>query len=203
MTPNREVRGVMADTPVAITSNRSKITRGALPRLRKEKYLVLLMFLLCTDNPEYTRMISHVRRLWIQDLLAKQSVDSLLRILIQAHRMRDSSRIQGSLKQQIQKELRTPRFLAQKTQREIRRIGVGYRDKGALRPTHKPRDEGDWFYRKDVEVILGNTDHHPTTEGDWIAAEEVLNQVAENHITNLALLSLSLDLRFECLVPPQ
>lgn len=104
-------------------------------------------------------------------------LEQLDTLLIQAHRMLESPRVQGSLRHQIEKELSADRSPTQQFLREIRRIGVGYRDKGALRPSHSPREDQmvtPDLWVEDVEYLL-RLDHPPLE--DWITAQEVLDPV--------------------------
>lgn len=64
----------------------------------------------------------------------------------------------------------TPALDPKSTRREIRRIGVGYRDKGTLRPHHRPREEGPLqIWSED----LGNFLQEVPEEPGWISAEEL------------------------------
>lgn len=65
---------------------------------------------------------------------------------------------------------RTPNLPAKSILQEQRRIGVGYRDKGSLRPKHKPRPEsGVAFWSEDLPLLEKNTPEEPR----WITAEEL------------------------------
>jgi hypothetical protein len=81
---------------------------------------------------------------------------------------------------------RTPSLPAKSILPEQRRIGVGYRDKGSLRPKHKPRPEaGVAFWSEDLPLLEKNKPEEPR----WITAEELYSPEMYDTIQELAFLS--------------
>jgi len=85
------------------------------------------------------------------------------------------------------REVRIPRL--QETRKdEIRRIGVGYRDKGSLRPHHtKGRDLGEEvIWAEDIKFLLP-----PDLDlARWITRKEVLELCGGLHIFHLSMVAI-------------
>jgi len=139
-------------------------------RLRKSVWISVLYWLISTEDHEIRESLSDEHRLWIKDVLAAVSLDTLPYILKRAEDIERNPRIRGSFSEIIRKELRT--YRTPKTVRipEPRRIGVGYRDKGSLRPHHmRGRDHGEPVYwSEDLGTFFPST-----LEPGYITAEEV------------------------------
>lgn len=81
---------------------------------------------------------------------------------------RSAARAQSDLELALRK---CGRISAKSITPEARRIGVGYRDKGALRPSHRPREESpdDLLWSQDLSPDLSIQPEEPT----WISSEEL------------------------------
>jgi len=126
--------------------------------------------MLTTEDPEIREKLSDDHRLWIKDLLASIAIATFPNILHHAEEINSNPRIRGSYWNHIQKELRTYRTPKTVHIPEPRRIGVGYRDKGSLRPSHKRgRDHGEIVFWSEDLPLLFPEDFEPR----FITAEEV------------------------------
>lgn len=141
-------------------------------KLRKSKWLAVLFYIVNSKDPEIRELISEEHRLWIFDELAKANIDTFATILSTADSMEKNPRIRGSYRVNIEQELRTYRTPKLVRVPELRRIGVGYRDKGSLRPSHKRgRDHGEIvFWSEDLPIL-----YPENFEPRFITAEEVCN----------------------------
>lgn len=139
-------------------------------RLRQSRWYSVLYWMLTTEEPEIREKLSDDHKLWIKDLLSSIAIATLTTILNHAQEIENNPRIRGSYKSHIQKELKT--FRTPKTVQvpEPRRIGVGYRDKGSLRPSHKSgRDHGERVFWSEDLPLLFPEDFEPR----YITAEEI------------------------------
>lgn len=141
-------------------------------RLKISRYAGLLLYLLSTEDPRIRESVSDLRKEWILNLLGRLSED----ILLKAHsfylKIETDPRVRNSLKKEIRRELHSFRAPPEVSRPEVRRIGVGYRDKGALRPLHLKREVGEesfWF--EDVSLWTFSL---PNGQ-EFITAEEVLS----------------------------
>jgi hypothetical protein len=140
--------------------------------LRQSRYAGLLLFLLLTEDPYYKDRVSIQRIQWMQEFLTKLSIESLQQSYSFALRILHNPRIRNSLKKEIERELHSYRVRSRSESPEPRRIGVGYRDKGTLRPLHHKREIGkDSFWQEDL--ILWN--YLPPNDREFVTTEEVLS----------------------------
>lgn len=150
-------------------------------RLKKSTFLGYLLFLqkssrLCEDQERYLlKLQSTVQE---QELL---SAIELLRAL--GASPRSAARSEQDLKAVLQ---RCPRLQAKSVHPERRRIGVGYRDKGSLRPRHRPVQEpGLMWWSEDLRPAL--LEENIPEEPRWITAEELLGPKGYDPIQELSL----------------
>jgi hypothetical protein len=165
----------MAETPVPDSLNQKR-QGEVIPgnHLRKSRYVGLLFFLLLYEDPEIRLQISKDHKLWMMDFIGSTSEEIVLQSFSFAKVIRDSKRVRNSLQKEINRELRAHRSPKVTRQTPPRRIGVGYRDKGALRPLHQKRNIGaDALWWDDVKHLLPNSMSPP--ENGWITTEEVLS----------------------------
>jgi hypothetical protein len=143
--------------------------------LKKSTFYGILLFILTEFREELTDeqvagIIYYSRKLSIAELLkaGKFSSQLLHEPVILRRTLPEIERIR---RKQVP-FLRTPHIL------EPRRIGIGYRDKGALRPRHRPRLVGErTFWDEDISWLLP-LDFEP--EGKWITADEVQSLIGNN-----------------------
>jgi hypothetical protein len=184
MKPQSEDRGEMAEIPRPVTSKPS----SGRARLRKSRFIGVLIYILQKRKTEFKGRVSINQALWIQDLVARQSLTVLEQASSYARIINTSPRVRSSLNGEINRILRVDRTPSPITLAEKRRIGVGYKDKGTLRPPHIYREEvSEVFHREDVEFLLP-LDHDPLEE--WITAEEVLSQLSDRAQGQRALLQV-------------
>jgi hypothetical protein len=122
-------------------------TRRISSRQRRSTKLGIFLFKSVTENlsPEQRESIAFFQeRCNIQEVTRAQEI---------AHRLHTDPRFRANLK--------IPSFvvpvLPRPKRREQRRIGVGYKDKGTLRPSHKPRLPGErTLGYEEVMTLLGS-----------------------------------------------
>lgn len=150
-------------------------------RLKKSTFLGYLLYLqkvsrLSEDQERYLlRFQSTVQE---QELLA---AIELLRALVASPR--SAARAEQDL-QAVQQ--RCPRLHAKLITPEKRRIGVGYKDKGSLRPTHRPSEiPGRMWWSEDLRPAL--LEENIPEEPRWITAEELFGLKGYTEIQELSL----------------
>lgn len=148
-------------------------------RLKKSTFLGYLLYLqkiqrLSEDQERYLlRLQSTVQE---QELL---SAIELLRALVASPR--SAARAEQDLRAV---QSRCPRLQAKSVLPERRRIGVGYRDKGSLRPSHRPSEiPGRMWWSDDLRPALLVIPEEPR----WITAEELFGSEGYDPIQELAL----------------
>lgn len=153
-------------------------------RLKKSTFLGYLFFLqksgrLSEDQERYLlRLQSTVQE---QELLAGIE---LLRALVASPR--SAARAEQDLKNVQQ---RCPRIQAKSVLPERRRIGVGYRDKGSLRPTHRPSETpGRMWWSEDLRPAL--LEKFIPEEPRWLTAEELFGSEGYDTLQELSLRQL-------------
>jgi hypothetical protein len=194
--PMNSLNGVddSAEIPLPVTTN--PVNSGGATRMRKSRFLGILIYILQKRKTLLRGKVSVNQALWIQSMIANSSVDELHSASIFASSLHHSPRVRQSLQGEINRILRVDRtppsyFLAEK-----RRIGVGYRDKGTLRPHHSTREETSVvFHLDDVEYLLP-LDHNLNRE-DWLTAEEVLSQLSNRDNATRAMLQVQSMLNHE------
>jgi len=175
-----EVRSIMlqpAEPPRSISR--------ALPRERRQKKSVFLGYLLYLQRE---KRLGEGQERYLLQLQAKVNLDELLSAVKLMQALAQSSRSAARAEQDLQAvQSRTPSLPAKSTLPEQRRIGVGYRDKGSLRPKHKPRPEaGLSFWSEDLPLLEKNTPEEPR----WITAEELYGPEMYDTIQELAFMAV-------------
>jgi len=184
----------MADTPLSAASKPVK-TGGT--RLKRSRYIGVLIYILQKRKTEFKGQVSINQAIWIQDEIAKQTSSVLDSASSFSRKILHSPRIRQSLEQEIRRILRVDRTPRAHIPLEKRRIGVGYRDKGALRPLHDPKEEQVHVHHiSDVEYLLP-LDHNLKEE--WLTADEVLSQMPSHSDVVRSLLQLQLMTKYEVL----
>jgi len=143
--------------------------------LKKSTFYGILLYILVEYREELTDqqvagIIYYSRKLSIAELLKAGNFSSQLL---------KQPAILNRTRQEIERVRRTQvPFLRTPQIPEPRRIGIGYRDKGALRPRHRPRLVGErTFWDEDLSWLLP-LDFEP--EGKWITADEVQSLIGNN-----------------------
>lgn len=172
----------MADTPRSADPpfRNSSRRKG---KLKKSTYYGILLYIMS----EFAEDISPEQRAWIVYYSRKLSIAELLKASNFSSKLRtEQNTLQRTLNEIQRIRRRIPR-LEPLNLPEGRRIGIGYRDKGALRPLHEKRVIGErCFWDEDLRAILPFSYE---IEGKWITANEVNSLVGENHL-ELALRQL-------------
>jgi hypothetical protein len=189
----------MAETPVPDILNRKRQGRDSSKNhLRKSRYVGLLLYLMIFADSDTRLAVSKDHKLWMLEFIGRSSEEDLLKSFTFAVRIRDSKRVRNSLRSEISRELHTHRSPKVVRTSTPRRIGVGYRDKGALRPLHQKRNVGaDAFWWDDVKHLLPSSMSPP--ENGWITAEEVLSQGINSDTYLNVILQVSVMKSFETL----
>lgn len=134
------------------------------------KYGVYLFFL----NNSFDWPLAQGQVLWIVHCARKLSDAELLRAAKFSLELTNSEQARRRLDSKIRHLYYRVRSLDPKTVPEKRTIGIGYRDKGSLRPLHeKGRSEGELsFWDEEIKYILPLVHK---IEGKWITADEVIS----------------------------
>lgn len=152
----------MADTPVAVPRSRKRKAP------RKSVQLGYLLILL--EDGE----LSEGQIRFVVKLQGKMKLEELLSAQELYLKLRKSSRSNArSRKEREEVQRRTPSLDAKSTLAEKRRIGVGYRDKGALRPSHRPREVVRVFWSEDIPGYSSLNKDGEQEDPRWISAEEL------------------------------
>jgi len=193
-TPERR----MAETPVPIILNQKRQGKGTSKNfLRKSRYGGLLIYLLTSADPDIREQMTKDRKQWMLDFVGRLSIENLLKAYSFASEIRHSTRVRNSLKKEIIRELQSHRSPGIVRVPDPRRIGVGYRDKGALRPLHQKRNVGaDALWWDDVKHLLPSMS---PPENGWITAEEVQSFGINSETVLNVLLQISVMKSFETL----
>lgn len=188
----------MADTPLPAAT---KPVNSGGTRLKRSRYIGVLIYILQKRKSEFKGQVSINQAIWIQDEIAKQPSAVLDSASSFSRKILHSPRIRQSLEGEIRRILRIDRTPRARILVEKRRIGVGYRDKGALRPLHDPKEEQvPVFHISDVEYLLP-LDHNLKEE--WLTADEVLSQMPRHSDVVRSLLQLQLMSKYEVLTSNQ
>lgn len=148
-------------------------------RLKKSTFLGYLLYLqkqgrLCEDQERYLLRLQST----VQELELLSAIE-LLRAL--GASPRSAARAEQDLQAVLK---RCPRLQAKSVLPERRRIGVGYRDKGSLRPSHRPTGiPGRMWWSDDLRPALLNVPEEPR----WITAEELFGKEGYDPIQELSL----------------
>lgn len=155
----------MADTPVSAPRPNLTVSKGRYRKAVRLGYLLVLKELKFLSEGQITTMMEFQSKLNLDEVLSAQELYISLM---------NSPRAFARARQDLKKVLVECRAAPSKSNRpEIRRIGVGYRDKGALRPSHKPRPVTRVIWDQDIPV----GSHSPWADSEesprWISAEEL------------------------------
>lgn len=148
-------------------------------RLNRSTFLGYLLFL------QRKHRLSEEQERFVIRLQSKASLQELaaaIELLTKLSKSeRSAARAQSDLELAFERCGRIP---AKSKSPEERRIGVGYKDKGALRPTHKPREiaEDGWWSEDLAPALLVQPE-----EPRWISSEELFGMAQYSEIQELAL----------------
>lgn len=181
----------MSDTPIAEGSHPELLASGedgrnpprgkrskdgylAFSGMREStKYGILLYLLQSSAFP-----LSSGQVLWIVYRSRKFSEAELLRAGLFAETLAQDEKVRSRHRRDIEKLYTRVPSLNPKRLPEKRTIGIGYRDKGVLRPLHQQRERGvESFWDEDIRYLL------PLSYdvcGKWITSEEVKSLIGEN-----------------------
>jgi hypothetical protein len=156
----------MADTPHPVSAPFQGF-RSLKGMKQSTRYGILLFLLQSSESYE----LSEGQRLWIIYRARKLSEAELLKAGEFSEKLISDEVLRQRTKHQINEtHIRVP-SLNPKQLPEKRRIGIGYRDKGALRPLHHQRRLGErTVWSEDIQYLLP-LDSDLT--GRWITADEV------------------------------
>lgn len=148
-------------------------------RLKTSTFLGMLLFL------QRNNRLSEDQERFVLKLQGKVKFEELQSAIELLRRLTESPRAAARASQDLEACLRKcGRLPAKSRPAENRRIGVGYRDKGSLRPKHKPHAEaGLQWWSEDLQPAL----LHPPEEPRWITAEELFGKDHYDPIQELAL----------------
>jgi len=183
-TPIPEVPVLGQDGRNPPLASRSKDGFTALKGMREStRYGILLYFLL--NSVEWP--LSEGQVLWIVHRSKKLSLSELQRSSTFLEELFHNEKTFSRMRREILDTYYRVPSLNPKRIPEKRTIGIGYRDKGSLRPLHEQRSIGEEvFWNQDLAYLLP---YDKTEEGAWVTAEEVQRQVGMDHLI-LALASI-------------
>lgn len=175
-----EVRSI-SSRPAEPPRSISRATQLSERRYSRSVFLGYLLYL------QRMKRLPEDKERYLLKLQAKVNLDELQRAIHLMQALISSRRSAARAEQDLQAVLhRTPIVPAKSVLPEQRRIGVGYRDKGSLRPKHKPRPEaGIAFWSEDLPLLEKNTPEEPR----WITAEELYGPEMYDTVQELAFLS--------------
>jgi len=182
--------------PVASEQDGRNPPLGSLPKegftringLREStKYGYLLYFL----KEQGTWPLSYGQILWIVYRSRRLDLSELLRAGTVAEELSKNEETRNRAHRKLRELYFCVPSLDPKNIPEKRTIGIGYRDKGSLRPLHQQRTIGEEvFWDEDIAYLLP-LDHEIV--GRWITAEEVSSLVG---IEQLVLATLQVQNQF-------
>lgn len=173
------VQGRMADTPRSVGAPNPGFRQSSLG-MRKSTVYGVLLFLL--QHPDFE--LSEGQRLWIVYYARKLSEAELLKAGNTSLSLLSNELHRQRMKHEINRLHHSVPSLNPLNLPEKRRIGIGYRDKGALRPLHRPRPEGErTFWDEDILYLLPLS--YEVT-GKWLTADEVSSLIGVD-LLNLVL----------------
>lgn len=176
-----EVRSIMLQPAEPPRS----VPRASHKEERRQKKSVFLGYLLYLQRE---KRLGEGQERYLLQLQAKVNLEELLSAVKLMQALAQSPRSAARAEQDLKAvQSRTPSLPAKSTLPEQRRIGVGYRDKGSLRPKHKPRPEaGVAFWSEDLPLLEKNTPEEPR----WITAEELYGPEMYDTIQELAFMAV-------------
>lgn len=166
----------MADTPYSVSAPFQGF-RSLKGLKRSTRYGILLYIL--QNSLLYD--LSEGQKLWIIYYARKFSEAELLKAGKFSEQLSQDLTVQQRMKHHIREtHIRVPSLNPLQLP-EKRRIGIGYRDKGALRPLHHQRRLGDRiFWDEDIRYLLPL---NVEVTGRWLTAEEVSGLAGVDHLS--------------------
>jgi len=156
----------MADTPVSASRPNHTISKGRYRKAVRLGYLLVLHERGLLSEGQVTTMMEFQSKLNLDEVLSAQELFISLM---------SSPRAFARARQDLKRVyIETPAAPPKSNRPEIRRIGVGYRDRGALRPSHKPRPVTRVIWSEDIPI--GSRSKWAESEEEnprWISAEEL------------------------------
>jgi len=159
-----DLREKSAELPRPVTPAESSRNRRT-GRLRTSTYLGYLLFL--TE----IKQLSEDQMRYVRKLQASVRFSELEKAINLTRKLIESPRSVARARVELERLRRNcPRIDAKSILPEIRRIGVGYRDKGSLRLPHEDHEvPSRAWWSQDIEFLL----LHPPEEPQWIASEQL------------------------------
>lgn len=148
-------------------------------RLKTSSFLGYLLFL------QRNKQLSEDQERFLLKLQGKVKFEELEAAILLLKKLLGSPRSAARSKEDLELALRKcGRLPAKSRTPEVRRIGVGYRDKGSLRPKHRPPAvPGLCWWSEDLDPALLQKPEEPR----WITAEELFGRERYDPIQELAL----------------
>lgn len=169
--------GVSAELPHAVA--RPEQARQGTKRSTRLGFLLVLQFLGELSEGQHRFLLREQSQVKLEEL--HRAIDLFGRLLASP---RSLARSRAALDEALSG---CPHLDAKSVLREQRRIGVGYRDKGSLRPPHQRRlVSGRSWWSEDIAPALLSVPEEPR----WISADEVFGEDRYSVIQELALRTL-------------
>jgi hypothetical protein len=148
-------------------------------RLNRSTFLGYLLYL------QRQHRLSEEQERFVIRLQSKANLEELAASIDLLTKLSNSERSAARAKMDLELAFqRCGRIPAKSKTPEVRRIGVGYRDKGALRPTHRPHAIGsEAWWSEDLAPALLVQPEEPC----WISSEELFGMKRYSEIQELAL----------------
>lgn len=165
------------------SSARQPVLSKESKSVKQSTYLGFLLFLM--EQGE----LSKNQELFVLRLQSKLNLDQIQHSIKLLVKLSKSSRSVARSRKELDRIRDTCPALPDKSiLREQRRIGVGYRDKGACRPSHRPPSEPPdlLWWSEDIAPALLKVPEEPR----FIIAEELFGSKYYNHVQELALRAL-------------
>jgi len=177
-------KGEMADTPHG-ADHPLEPFRKREGYLKKSIYFGILLFVLRRETDSFTAE----QQLWIVNYSRKLSDEELLRAGKLTERLLNDEQSLIFHHKDIQRVRRTIPWIEPFNSPEAVRIGKGYTDKGALRPSHeRGRQLSELkFWDEDIPFMLPT---NYSQKGKWITADEV-ESLLGTPIFGLVMMSLN------------
>jgi hypothetical protein len=172
-------------TDLILERKRPAVTPRAISRPQKEKRLKTSTFLGLLLFLQRNNQLTEDQQRFVLKLQANSKLEELESAFILLRKLEVSSRTLARSASDLElARKKCGRIEAKSHSPEARRIGVGYRDKGALRPAHKARTVGSIsFWSDDLAPAL----LVPPEEPRWISSEELFGSKGYDPIQELAL----------------
>lgn len=168
-----------ADTP-RLAARSSNLRKKKEERLKPSTYLGMLLFL-----SEQKQLVEDQLR-FVRKLQGKLRFSELEKAIELCKKLKESPRSAARARVELERLTREcPRISSKSIIPEQRRIGVGYKDKGALRLSHEDHDapSRSWW-SEDIEFLLLDKPEEPT----WITSEQLFGMDQKNDMQRLIML---------------